>query len=71
VLQIHSDESAAAVAENQKLADACLARHARAYRGGPSVVLAAGVRGRLERVVRARVAATCRTPSRSPALTQG
>jgi hypothetical protein len=62
-----ADESAA-VTENQKMADGCLARHARAYRGGPSLSVAAGLRGQLERVVRARTAKTCRGPfaSRPP-----
>jgi hypothetical protein len=61
--QTHPDETAA-TAVNRQMAEGCLARHARAYRAGPSVVLAAEVRGRLERVVRARTASVCRTASR-------
>jgi hypothetical protein len=68
MLRMHADGSAA-VAANRQMADGCLARHARAYRAGPPVLLAAGVRERLERVVRARVASTCRSPSPSPART--
>lgn len=68
--QINLDESAA-VAANRQMANGCLARHARAYHAGRSTVLAAGVRERLERVVRARTASTCRSPSPSPTPTRG
>ena len=51
-----TDESAA----NRKMAAGCMARLARGYGAGPSCSVSGGAASRVARVVRARMASTCR-----------